>query len=300
MNGILIINKPTGFTSHDVVAKMRGILRTKRIGHTGTLDPFATGVLVMMVGKATRLAKFLDKDRKEYQATVKLGFETDTGDFTGEKREVRSESKPETITKNKIEEALKHFRGEISQVPPMFSAKKIAGKKLYELARQGIEIERKLIDVTIHELKLTSEISTDFEFIIKVSCSAGTYIRTLAEDIGRKLGVGVHLTALQRTRAGNFDLAQAVSLEELQIVANENRVGERLISCHSALSKFPVYTLSKEEIPDVINGKSLINKEFGDSEVVRLSDENENLIAIASFIPVEKLLQPRIVLGIPD
>ena len=152
MDGILIIDKPVDWTSHDVVAKLRKILKTKRIGHTGTLDPFATGVMVIIVGKATRLAQFLDKDAKEYEAVVQFGFETDTGDLTGS-RESRVESR-ESVSVDEIERVLKDFRGEIEQTPPMYSAKKVDGKKLYELARKGIEIERKPVKVTIYKLEI--------------------------------------------------------------------------------------------------------------------------------------------------
>ena len=151
MDGVLIIDKPEGFTSHDVVARLRRILKTKRIGHTGTLDPFATGVLVMLVGKATRLAQFLDKDAKEYETVVRFGFETDTGDRTGELRITNYELRDVSV--EEIETVLKDFRGEIEQTPPMYSAKKIDGKKLYELARKGIEIERKPVKITIYEIE---------------------------------------------------------------------------------------------------------------------------------------------------
>ena len=153
-DGILIIDKPAGITSHDVVARCRRILKTKRIGHTGTLDPFATGVMVVLVGKATRLAQFLDKDAKEYEATVRFGFETTTGDLTGEIKGSSISNFKFQISKEEIENVLSEFRGEMLQTPPMFSAKKVDGKKLYELARKGIEIERKPVRINIYELEL--------------------------------------------------------------------------------------------------------------------------------------------------
>jgi tRNA pseudouridine55 synthase len=156
-DGILIIDKPVEWTSHDVVGKLRKLLKTKRIGHTGTLDPFATGVLVMLVGQATRLAQFLDKDQKEYEATIRFGFETDTGDLTGEMRDegqrMDDEEVAKVLSQTNWDEVFSHFRGEIEQTPPMYSAKKIEGKKLYELARKGIEIERKPVNITIYELE---------------------------------------------------------------------------------------------------------------------------------------------------
>ncbi|MGI8883277.1 MAG: tRNA pseudouridine(55) synthase TruB, partial [Pyrinomonadaceae bacterium] len=241
MDGILIIDKPAGITSHDVVVRCRRILQTKRIGHTGTLDPFATGVMVILVGKATRLAQFLDKDAKEYEAVVRLGFETDTGDRTGSPNSKfqipnskfqipNSEIQiPILVSVEDIEKALTDFRGEIMQTPPMYSAKKVEGKKLYELARKGIEIKRKPVSVKIYKLRMTNdeirEKTDDFEpwtldFGLKVLCSAGTYIRTLAEDIGRKLETGAHLAELRRTKAGKFAIENAVTLEQLEKIAD--------------------------------------------------------------------------------
>ena len=253
-DGILIIDKPEGWTSHDVVGKTRKILRMKRIGHTGTLDPFATGVLVILVGKATRLAQFLDKDRKEYEAEIAFGFETDTGDRTGSSKFQVSSSK--FLSVEDVEKILPEFRGEIWQTPPMYSAKKIEGKKLYELARKGIEIERKPVKVSIYNLEIindenqaanNSELET-WNLKLKVACSAGTYIRTLAEDIGKKLETGAHLAELRRTRAGKFDISQAVTLEELEKIVLENRLDEILISMNEAVSHLPEISLSEEEI----------------------------------------------------
>lgn len=160
LSGILIIDKPVSFTSHDVVAKLRGILKTKKIGHTGTLDPFATGVLVILVGKATRLAKFLDKDRKEYEAAIQFGFETDSGDLTGTPNAecgMQNAELLKILEKTNWDDVFSGFRGEIEQIPPMFSAKKVDGKKLYEFARKGIEIERKPVKITIYELEMIEE-----------------------------------------------------------------------------------------------------------------------------------------------
>jgi tRNA pseudouridine55 synthase len=269
MNGILIVDKPAGITSHDVVARSRRILQTKRIGHTGTLDPFATGVMVILVGQATRLAQFLDKDRKEYEAIVRLGFETDTGDKTGSpKSEVQS---LKSLSVEEIETVLKDFRGEIEQTPPMYSAKKVAGKKLYELARKGIEIERKPVKVNIYELEISeaagsanlknyssdSGLHTEY-FGLKVSCSAGTYIRTLAEDIGRKLKTGAHLSALRRTSAGNFGVERAATLEQIEEFVAANKLEEILISTNEAVSHLPEIKLSIEEAAKIKNGSSAV------------------------------------------
>jgi len=309
MDGILIVDKPEGLTSHDVVARLRRILKTKRIGHTGTLDPFATGVLVMLVGKATRLAQFLDKDKKEYEAIVRFGFETDTGDGTGSpKSKVQS---PKSVSLDEIKSILESFRGEIEQTPPMYSAKKVDGKKLYELARKGIEIERKPVKVTIYEIELiedqkpkTEELQkNDFglwtlDFGLKVLCSAGTYVRTLAEDIGRKLEIGAHLSALRRTRAGIFDLSKAVTIEELEKIVSTDELDEVLISMSDALAHLPKITLDETAIKDTQNGKKLKfeDAEFEDNQTIRMLDEAGNLVAIGFYVEERKCIQPRIVM----
>ena len=299
MNGILIIDKPEGLTSHDVVARLRRILKTKKIGHTGTLDPFATGVLVMLVGKATRLARFLDKDEKEYEAVLRFGFETDTGDRTGKRI---GESRDFKLKKGDIGRVFPGFMGEIAQIPPMFSAKKVKGKKLYELARKGIEIERKPVNVKIYKLMLSeSAIQKDSEngtqdFSIRVSCSAGTYIRTLAEDIGKKIGVGCHVQELRRIRAGKFELSKALMLEELEEKIASETLGEHLISMNESVSHMPIKILDEDELVLIKNGMK-VSASFagGGVEIVRLTDADENLVAIGEYIKESKEIQPRIV-----
>jgi tRNA pseudouridine55 synthase len=311
MDGILIIDKPEGITSHDVVARCRRILRTKRIGHTGTLDPFATGVMVILIGKATRLAQFLDKDAKEYEALVRFGFETDTGDRTGTRKEGGNESKGERgkISVEEIEAVLNEFRGEIWQTPPMYSAKKVEGKKLYELARKGIEIERQPVKITIYELELTesrvesresresdSGLKTQ-DLGLKVLCSAGTYIRVLAEDIGKKLATGAHLAELRRTKAGKFSIEKAVTLEELEKFVAENGLDDVLISTNAAVSHLAEIKLSAEEVLKIKNGVKLKREsdELPDGAVLRLT-EGENLLAIGFYQAPEKVVQPKLVL----
>jgi tRNA pseudouridine55 synthase len=319
MDGILIIDKPEGITSHDVVARCRRILRTKRIGHTGTLDPFATGVMVILVGKATRLAQFLDKDRKEYKALVRFGFETETGDRTGSPKSKVQSPKSEvssfkSIALEEIENVLKDFRGAIEQTPPMYSAKKVEGKKLYELARKGIEIERKAVKITIYELKLTengkwktendlgletSDLRLEtWDLGLKVSCSAGTYIRTLAEDIGRKLKIGAHLAELRRTKAGKFGIEKAVTLEKLEEIVEAGKVSEILISMNETISHLPQAVLSETEIKKTQNGIKLKfeSGEIEDNQAVRMIDERENLIAVGFYKKAENCVQPKIVL----
>ncbi|HEX8286660.1 MAG TPA: tRNA pseudouridine(55) synthase TruB [Pyrinomonadaceae bacterium] len=305
MNGILIIDKPEGITSHDVVARCRRILQTKRIGHTGTLDPFATGVMVILIGKATRLAQFLDKDAKEYEAIVRLGFETETGDRTGEPRIANGERRDVSI--EEIESVLEDFRGEIEQTPPMYSAKKVEGKKLYQLARKGLEIEREPVKVTNYELRITNyelrKQKNDFglltsDFGLKVLCSAGTYIRTLAEDIGKKLGTGAHLAELRRTKAGKFAVENSVTLEELEKIVAEENLARSLISMNDAVSHLYEMRLSVEEIEKIKNGVKL-NKNLdviSNREFIRLIDENDNLQAIGIYDASEKVILPKLVL----
>lgn len=304
MDGILIIDKPAGLTSHDVVNRVRRILHTKRVGHTGTLDPFATGVLVLLVGKATRLAQFLDKDEKEYEAVVRFGFETDTGDATGKMQNaecrMQNEEVADVLAKTDWETVLSKFRGEIEQIPPMFSAKKVGGKKLYEHARKGIEIERKAVTVTISKLEITNELTQNSELGtwdlgVRVACSAGTYIRTLAEDIGRNIGVGAHLAELRRTRAGCFDLSQSVTLAELEQRADPTTA---LLPKEFAVEDLPSIVLNSDRVEKTKSGLSTRTHEttFADSQAVRMLDEKHNLIAVGFYDAAEKSVRPKIVL----
>ncbi len=212
MNGIINVYKEKGFTSHDVVAKLRGILHMKKIGHTGTLDPDAVGVLPVCVGKATKVCDLLmDKD-KTYLAEVKLGVTTDTLDLSGEVLSEREVS----VTEEELQHIIPEFTGTIMQIPPMYSAIKVNGKRLYELARKGQEVERKPRPVTIHSLILRSVNLTEGEFSIEVNCSKGTYIRTLCADIGERLGCGAAMKSLVRTKVGQFYLEDALKLSEIE------------------------------------------------------------------------------------
>ena len=209
MNGIVIIDKPVGWTSQDVVSKLRGKLHTKRIGHGGTLDPMATGVLPVFVGRATRGVEFFEHAEKTYETVLRLGLLTDTEDTSGTVLEERSVA----VTEEQLEAALAQFRGEILQIPPMYSALKVNGQKLYDLARKGKEVERQPRPITIHELELLSFDGRDAK--LRVRCSKGTYIRTLCKDIGLALGCGGCMAELRRTAAGAYTEAEAVKLETL-------------------------------------------------------------------------------------
>ena len=211
-NGIIIIDKPSGWTSMDVCAKLRGILHTTKVGHAGTLDPMATGVLPVFVGQATRAVSFAESGQKEYVAGLKLGLVTNTQDTSGETLGTH----PASVTRTELEAVLPRFTGEIEQIPPMYSAIKIGGKKLYELARRGEEVERKPRPVTIYELEVVEQTAPD-AFTLRIRCSKGTYVRTLCHDIGRALGCGGCMSALRRTMAAGFTLADAVTLERVQL-----------------------------------------------------------------------------------
>ena len=210
-SGIIIINKPAGWTSMDVCAKLRGIFHEKRVGHAGTLDPMATGVLPVFVGQATKAVSFAESGEKEYLARLRLGLTTDTQDTTGT---VLSEL-PVTVTEEDLRAVLPRFTGEIEQIPPMYSAVKVRGRKLYELARKGAEVERKPRAVTIFALELLGQTGKN-EYALRVRCSKGTYIRTLCHDIGAVLGCGGAMSALERTMAAGFTLSEAVTLEQVQ------------------------------------------------------------------------------------
>jgi tRNA pseudouridine55 synthase len=305
MDGILVIDKPSGITSHDVVTRARRILHERRIGHTGTLDPFATGVLVILLGKATRLARFLTGVDKEYEAIIRLGYSTDTGDRTGSPIP-GPESQPQNWTEQQIEAALQSLRGDIEQVPPMYSAKKVEGRKLYEFARRGESVERKPIRVFIHEfeaIKPGGELIKDnldgtFDFHVRVSCTSGTYVRTLAEDFGKRLSVGAHLAELRRTRVGDLEIDQAITLDELKIHFGEDSIGGVLFPPSAALSRLPLLHLSAEDVRRANHGREVKVGETGwtDGENVRMCDADDQLIAIGQYDASASSLHPRVVL----
>ena len=291
MNGVLGIDKPAGVTSHDVVNAVRRILHERRVGHTGTLDPFATGLLVVLVGRATRLAQFLSGVEKEYEAVIRLGYATDTGDVTGTPLSVSQEAR--RWTADEIEAAMATLRGEIDQIPPMYSAKKQGGRKLYELARRGEEVDRAPVRVTVHAFEpmsgsaelLKDNLDGTFDLRARVSCSSGTYVRTLAEDFGKRLGVGAHVAELRRSRVGDLQLSQAVSLEQLKTNVAEESLGKIVISMDAALSRFPFVTLSREDVIRIQNGLQVktTGGAWPDGQRVRLRDEQEELVAVAEF-----------------
>lgn len=301
MDGILIIDKPAGLTSHDVVNRVRRVFKTKRVGHAGTLDPFATGVLVMLIGRATRLAKFLDKDEKEYEALVRFGFETDSGDRTGKLKsdpELSEIAIVSVLDSINWDDLLSLLRGEIQQVPPMHSAKKIAGKRLYKLAHKGLHVEREAVKVVISTLELVcgeghSTVGTLRRF--RVVCSAGTYIRTLAEDIGRAAHLGAHLEELRRTRSGRFTLVDSVTIDELEKLEHPE---SRLIPMGEALYGLPEIILPDNRIEKTRQGLStrISAAGFEDCGAVKMLDERGCLAAVGIYHQDEKSVRPKVVL----
>lgn len=249
-NGILVMDKPAGWTSMDVCAKLRGILKVKRVGHAGTLDPMATGVLPIFVGRATRAVEFASESDKEYIAGLKLGVITNTQDTSGAVLEER----PVDVTQAQLEAALAPFRGEIQQIPPMYSAIKINGKKLYELARKGREVERKPRPVTIRALTIERQESA-CDYVLQVRCSKGTYVRTLCHDIGQSLGCGGCMSSLRRTMAAGFDLGAAVTLDQVQAAQDPEAL---LLPVDAYFSQYPTLTISPEEEKKVRNGACLV------------------------------------------
>ncbi|MDL2232615.1 tRNA pseudouridine(55) synthase TruB [Ruminococcaceae bacterium OttesenSCG-928-L11] len=253
LTGILCIDKPADFTSFDVVAKMRGILRTRKIGHGGTLDPMATGVLPIFVGRATKACDILPDQDKRYTARFRLGVETDTQDCTGT---VLAE-RPVTATSAQVEAALEQFRGPIAQVPPMYSAVRVEGKRLYELARSGVEVERKPRDITVYSLELLEADEARHEYSIDIACSKGTYVRTICHDIGQLLGCGAAMTALRRTRACGYELEQCVTLEQLQKLRDSDRLESVLLPTDSAFARYDRLELDERQTRLFRNGVPL-------------------------------------------
>lgn len=283
MDGIIIIDKEPGFTSHDVVAKLRGICGQKKIGHTGTLDPAATGVLPVCLGSGTKLCGMLTDTDKEYVAELLLGVETDTQDATGEvlaKRAVR-------VSGEEAQAAALSFAGDYEQVPPMYSALKVNGKKLYELAREGREVERKARQVKIHEIEILECRLPVLK--LRVACSKGTYIRTLCADIGARLGCGGIMQSLRRTAAGRFRLAEAVTLGEVQRRKDEGRLAELLLPVDSVFEDCPALHAQGEGVSRLDNGNRILpgqtaeGKVYEPGERVRLYRPDDSFAGIYAY-----------------
>lgn len=291
-NGIINVYKEKGYTSHDVVAKLRGILKQKKIGHTGTLDPQAEGVLTVCLGTGTKLVDMLTDKDKEYEALLLLGVTTDTQDTTG----MVLQERPVTVSEEEVKKAIQSFVGEYDQIPPMYSAIKVDGKKLYELAREGKEIERKARRVNILSVRI---LSIELPRVrVRVECSKGTYIRTLCHDIGEKLGCGGCMQELIRTRAGSFGLEQAMTLSEIEKRCDEDRLLERIVRVEDALCSYLPCVMKPEADRHVYNGNPFGKDEIqGETQMpadipVRVYDSKKQFIAIYEYRPEKRAYYP--------
>jgi len=300
VDGVLVVDKPAGPTSHDVVDRVRQVLGTRRVGHTGTLDPFATGVLPVCVGRATRLARFLAGGEKEYVARVRLGFATTTDDVTGEPL---GEPRAVEVSGERLAAALSRLVGSFDQVPPTFSARHAGGRRLYELARRGEAAPRPATPVTVYAVELRGREGDTVEIVVR--CSPGTYVRALARDLGESLATGAHLAALRRTRSGAFGLGEAVPGDDL------GRAAERLLPLSALLLDWPAVRVGEEGRLRVRNGRELgpevVLSGFPEAPVerVRILDESGALVALAvprglgpgpSGLPRVPALHPDVVL----
>jgi len=286
MDGILNLDKPQGLTSHDAVARVRAVARQGRVGHAGTLDPLATGVLVVCLGRATRLAEYLMASPKQYRAHVRLGIATTSYDAAGQ---VVAE-RPVRVSREQVEAALEGFRGAILQVPPMVSALKRGGRRLYELARQGVEIERAPRPVEIYSLELVAWTPPDL--VLEVTCSPGTYIRSLAHDLGQALGCGAHVTGLVRLASGDFRLEDALPLAEL----TAERLPSALLPLDAGLSRYPALHLDEAAARAVRLGQAL-PAESAAASVARAYGPDGALLAMMAYSAERQVWQPRKVLA---
>lgn len=266
MNGILLIDKEPGWTSSDVVVKLKGVMHERRIGHAGTLDPMATGLLTVFVGRATRAVEFAEHDAKRYLASLRLGISTDTQDITGN----ILEQKDACVDARELEAVLERFRGEQRQIPPMYSAIRIGGKRLYDIARRGGEVERPARAITIHELRLIGREGEDW--LLDVKCSKGTYIRTLCHDIGAALGCGGCMSALRRTEAGAFSVRDAVTIAEVQRLRDAGEIEGRLLPADTLFSREMACTATEKQAKRIRCG-SAYPTELPDG-VYRVYDQN--------------------------
>ncbi len=300
MDGVLVVDKPAGPTSHDVVDHVRRSLGLRRVGHTGTLDPFATGVLPVCVGKATRLARFLSAGEKTYLATVRLGFATTTDDVTGQPLFA---PRAVTVALEQVEGACRTLVGETMQVPPAYSAKRSGGERLYDLARRGVEVDRAAVPVVIHAIDVLA-LSGD-RVDVRVRCGAGTYVRAVARDLGQLLGTGAHLVALRRSRSGAFGEEEAVSWEDVP-----RRGRDSLVPMRALLPELPAVTVTPEGRAALRHGRDLAAPALvggyptAPGPRLRVLDDSGALVAVAvpralgvsRELPIDPVLHPEIVL----
>jgi len=293
LDGVIVVDKAAGWTSHDVVNKMRRIARTERVGHLGTLDPAATGVLPVVVGRATRLAQFYTRSDKIYEGVVRFGWATDTYDregvVTGEKREV-------VLDRAELEAALDRFRGEIVQTPPPVSAKKVDGRRAYELARKQIPVVLEPVTVQVYELELLGVEGADAR--LRVHCSGGTYVRSIAHDLGALVGCGAHLHELRRLASGEFEIARARTIPQLEALAAGERLIDALVPAAEMLPAMPAVYVEEAAVRDIRNGRNFPASPFRaqtDSKYVKAVTRQGELVAVGELV-VPNLYHPMVVL----
>ncbi len=287
ISGVLVVDKPVGLTSHDVVQIVRKGTNIRRAGHTGTLDPRASGVLVILVGPAVRLSEYVSASDKRYQAVIRLGATTDTYDADGR---ILSTQPVDKLNESQFEEALGSFVGEIEQVPPPYSAVKIKGRKAYEMAREGEDIDLSPRRIKVYNLELLEWAPP--EAVIDVYCSSGTYVRSLAHDLGEKLGVGAHLIGLRRTKSGRFTLRDAVPLRRLREAFEDGNWYQYLIPAAEALSDWPAIELQHEQVDAIRHGHRIPAEEGAEGMVRGVSEQGE-LVALLEYVAEGNEWQPK-------
>ncbi len=293
MDGVIVVDKPAGWTSHDVVNKMRRIADTQRVGHLGTLDPLATGVLPVVVGKATRLAQFYTRSDKIYEGAVQFGWATTSYDRDGE---VVGEKRGVVLDRAELERCLEPFRGEILQTPPAVSAKKVDGKRAYELARKQIAVELEPVKVQIYELELLAVEGAEAR--LRVHCSGGTYVRSIAHDVGRLMGCGAHLRELRRLASGEFRIGQARTIPQLERLAADERLIDALVRAADMLPAFPSVFVEDAVVRDIRNGRNFPASPFRaqpESRHVKAITREGELVAIGEAV-LANLFHPTVVL----
>ncbi len=303
MNGVLLIDKPPGFTSHDVVAYTRRLLQIKKVGHLGTLDPLASGLLVLCLGKATRLARFMSGWNKVYIGIVRLSHATTTYDLEG-----KPLGKPIAVTaeKEEIISLLSGFKGHIQQLPPKFSAKKVKGKPVHRYARQGISVEVEAVEVEIYDIKLLKLLPD--QLWLKVNCSAGTYIRSLAHDIGQALGCGGYLYYLRRVRFGSFSLADALPMDQIFRLQQKGKLEQKIIPIEVLFPELPAITVDSQGVQKLLHGRRLSREECqgeipvpAERDYYKALNSESKLLAVGRFVKTEdssgEEFQPEVVLG---
>ncbi|OGC78504.1 MAG: tRNA pseudouridine(55) synthase TruB [candidate division Zixibacteria bacterium RBG_16_40_9] len=285
LKGGLVMNKPTGITSHDTLDKLRKILPDISIGHTGTLDPQATGVLFVLLGPATKIASFIEGWDKEYLAKIKLGVKTDTYDLEGK---ILTAVEQLAVTEAGVKETVDGLVGEISQTPPLYSAIKYKGKKLYEYARAGVEVKPGKRNVSISKIEITAMNLPYIE--LRINCSKGTYIRSIANEVGEKLGCGAALAALRRTRVGPYDLDQALTLKQIEEIHQDNKISDYIISIPEILKDVPQVLLRKDSEEKIKNGAELKKENlvsfdnFKTEELVKVVNTRGEVVALGKFL----------------